>query len=447
MKKLALFLILFSGKVFSQSTYWVPQVLYVASAPSGACAASPPIQIVISTGTAYTCNNGTWAAIASGGGGTGTVTSVTFTGDGVVDSATPSTAVTTSGTVLATLLTQAANTAFGNFTGSTAAPSFTATTGTGSPVAATSPTLVTPLLGTPTSGVITNLTGTCTACTANAVPAANLTGATLAAGVTASSLTSFGAAPALGTPASGVITNLTGTCTACTANATPAANLTGATLASGVTASSLTSLGGGAVGTAAFVATGTSGATIPLLNGVNTWSGAQTFNGAIANGNGASYSLQANNVATVSTCFTGGTISWIGNYWTGAASANNTMSIKPTCAVGTNGAETLTIANTAGSTGAFTVAMGNKASDITTVKALGQGAASDTGGTCAMSTSTSCTITIGHTYTTPVCIATQQSATLTGTSVGCTVSGTTVTVTAAVSNSETWGAFVFGNPN
>ena len=80
------------------------------------------------------------------------------------------------------------------------------------------------------------------------------------------------------------------------------------------------------------------------------------------------------------------------------------------------------------------------------VSALGQEAASNTGGTCTMST-TSCTITIAHTYTTPVCIATQQSGTLTGAAVGCTVSGTTVTVTAAVSNTETWGALVFGNPN
>lgn len=77
----------------------------------------------------------------------------------------------------------------------------------------------------------------------------------------------------------------------------------------------------------------------------------------------------------------------------------------------------------------------------------GQAGASQIGGTCAMAASTSCTISIVHTYTTPVCIATQQSGTLTGGAVGCTVSGTTVTITAAVANSETWGAFVFGNPN
>ena len=40
--------------------------------------------------------------------------------------------------------------------------------------------------------------------------ASTLTGTTLASGVTASSLTSFGASPALGTPASGVLTNCTG---------------------------------------------------------------------------------------------------------------------------------------------------------------------------------------------------------------------------------------------
>lgn len=45
------------------------------------------------------------------------------------------------------------------------------TTGSGSVVLASSPALTTPALGTPASGVITNLTGTCTACTANAVTA------------------------------------------------------------------------------------------------------------------------------------------------------------------------------------------------------------------------------------------------------------------------------------
>lgn len=64
---------------------------------------------------------------AACGGGTGTVTSVTFTGNGIVDSATPSTAVTTTGTVTATPLTQTRNTVLaGPASGSAATPTFRA---------------------------------------------------------------------------------------------------------------------------------------------------------------------------------------------------------------------------------------------------------------------------------------------------------------------------------
>jgi hypothetical protein len=81
------------------------------------------------------------------------------------------------------------------------------------------------------------------------------------------------------------------------------------------------------------------------------------------------------------------------------------------------------------------------------VGSLEQTGPNATGGKCTMSSNTTCTVTIGKTYTAPVCIATQQSGTLTGGSTGCTVSGTKVTITAATPNSETWGVFVFGNPN
>ena len=64
-----------------------PNVIYVSSAPSGACSASPPVQVVISTGVMYTCNNGTWAAVSGGG---GSAPSVTVSTSGPV-------AVTTSG--------------------------------------------------------------------------------------------------------------------------------------------------------------------------------------------------------------------------------------------------------------------------------------------------------------------------------------------------------------
>lgn len=56
----------------------------------------------------------------------GTVTSVTFTGDGVVESSTPSAAVTTTGTVTATLANAAPGTVLGNSTGASTTPTYNA---------------------------------------------------------------------------------------------------------------------------------------------------------------------------------------------------------------------------------------------------------------------------------------------------------------------------------
>jgi hypothetical protein len=126
-------------------------------------------------------------------------------------------------------------------------------TGSGSLVFATSPTLITPALGTPSALVGTNITGTATAFTAsNVTTNANLTGHVTSVGnaavlgsFTSSQLataltdeTGSGAAvfansptlvtPALGTPASGIMTNVTGTASGLTAgNVTTNANLTG----------------------------------------------------------------------------------------------------------------------------------------------------------------------------------------------------------------------------
>lgn len=62
--------------------------------------------------------NPSWTSV----GGTGTVTSVTFTGDGTVLSNTPSGAVTTSGTLTATLANAGNATVLGNVSGGSAAP-------------------------------------------------------------------------------------------------------------------------------------------------------------------------------------------------------------------------------------------------------------------------------------------------------------------------------------
>lgn len=73
------------------------------------------------TCSAATAEGVAWAAPATHG----TVTSVSFTGDGTVLSSTPSTAVTASGTVTAALATHAANIILaGPTTGTAAAPTF-----------------------------------------------------------------------------------------------------------------------------------------------------------------------------------------------------------------------------------------------------------------------------------------------------------------------------------
>ena len=84
----------------------------------------------------------------------------------------------------------------------------TSSTGTGSVVLSTSPTLVTPALGTPASGVATNLTGTAASLTAGLatdIVTKTGTGSTYVTNTSPTLVT-----PALGTPASGVLTNTTG---------------------------------------------------------------------------------------------------------------------------------------------------------------------------------------------------------------------------------------------
>ena len=128
-------------------------------------------------------------------------------------------------------------------------------TGTGNTVLSTSPTLVTPVLGTPASGTLTNATGLPVATgisglgTGVATFLATPSSANLAAALTDE--TGTGAAvfatsptlvtPALGTPASGVMTNVTGTAAGLTAgNVTTNANLTGGVTSVGNAATVIT---------------------------------------------------------------------------------------------------------------------------------------------------------------------------------------------------------------
>lgn len=68
-----------------------PSIIPVSSAPTGVCSGVLPAQIVISTGTIYTCQSGAWGAIGSGGGGGDTITS-------------PNSSLTVGGTSTATTL-------------------------------------------------------------------------------------------------------------------------------------------------------------------------------------------------------------------------------------------------------------------------------------------------------------------------------------------------------
>ena len=158
-------------------------------------------------------------------------------------------------------------TSLGSFSSANLATALTDETGTGANVFATSPTLVTPALGTPASGIMTNVTGTAAGLTAgNVTTNANLTGdvtsvgnaTTLATVATAGSTGSSTAIPVITINAKGLTTSIS-----TAAVVAPAGTLTGATLASNVLASSLTSLGtiASLTATAGTVATTPSGNT------------------------------------------------------------------------------------------------------------------------------------------------------------------------------------------
>lgn len=148
----------------------------------------------------------------------------------------------------------------------------TSSTGTGAVVRANTPTLITPVLGVATATSINGLT------------------------LTAST---------------GIFT-LANAKTLTVSNTLTFTGTDGSTLAIGT---------GGTLGTAAYQNTGTSGANVPLLNGTNTWSAAQTFSAAISYGGvGLSNSVTGTGsmVLSASPTFTGTITAAVANFTTGS---------------------------------------------------------------------------------------------------------------------------------
>lgn len=254
--------------------------------PTGA-SITTPVLTGLPTGSGVATANTVSTLVARDGSGNFSAGTITAALSGNATTATSATSATT-----ATTATNATNTAITDdtTTNATMYPTWaTANTGNLPQKVASTKLSFNPSTGalssTSFTGAGTGLTGTAASLTAGTVTTnANLTGdvtssgnvTTLASVASAGTTGSSTAIPVITINAKGLTTSITTAVVVA-----PAGTLSGATLASGVTASSLTSLGGGTVGTAAFKATGTSGNTVPLLDGTNTWTNLQTFNGGI----------------------------------------------------------------------------------------------------------------------------------------------------------------------
>lgn len=226
--------------------------------------------------------NGTVASWQSVAGGTGTVTSVSVaSANGFAG--TVATATTTPAITLST-------TASGILQGNGTAISAASTTGSGSVVLGTSPTIASPTVtgAFTATGLVTNADLVNASTTVNGQSC--VLGSTCTVTAAATGIT-VGTTTVSGGTTTNILYNNAGVLGE--RSVIPAANggagtITGALKANGagtVSQAACADLSNGATGCS--TATGTSGATIPLLNGANTWSGVQSFNSSDLSLNGS----------------------------------------------------------------------------------------------------------------------------------------------------------------
>lgn len=155
----------------------------------------------------------------------------------------------------------------------------------------------------------------------------------------------------------------------------------------------------------------------------------------------------ANSGTTPTVAFNGLTAKTIVKLTGAAVAISDMVTTQPACVV-YNGT-TFYLLNPQGATGTgkpVLQALPSFTTGIVSTKLL-QNAAGNWANTCTMAAATTCTFAITTSFTTPICIASQSGVAATPIAAECSVSGTTLTITAAASNSSTFAAFVFGNPN